>query len=1089
MEKHLTLRDILTRPVVTTTAERPALAALETMRERRISALVVVEGDRPAGIFTERDAVLLASRHRDPQSVTVGEVMSKPPLTAPVDTEYREAYRFINERGVRHLIVVDDQGRLAGIVSESNFLDHLGYEYLVRLKEVGAVMNRRVVTLPEEASTEEAVQLMARHRMSCVVIERSGRPVGILTERDVVRLAQQNLSALATPVGEVMTAPIRTALTSDPLDATVQRMHGLGVRRLVVVDAEGQLVGLVTRHDVTQALYGRHIEQLRETIAHLREELARQPDRLFRYLVDHTADAMLVSDAADGRIVEANDQACSYLGYSREEILALRVPDISRSFETSTWEEQVALVRSTGRRLVQTEHRRRDGVLVPTEVSLRYAPGEPNDYVVGVMRDISERQRFLAELAESEARLRVLIEAVPDAVQFKDGEGRWLVANSVCLDLFGLPESMRHGLTDAEIGERVPALQKAMAACLASDEEAWASAATHHTEEVVIGADGRKTYWDVIKVPLFHADGRRRALVVVSRDVTARQEAETELRLAASVFKSSREGIAITDAEARILDVNDAFCRITGYPRDEVVGQNPRLLRSGLHGEPFYETMWGSIRDHGFWSGEVWNRRRDGSTYLETLTITAVKDAKGDVTYYVGIFSDITVLKQHERQLEQIAHYDALTGIPNRVLLADRMRQAIAQAKRDGGCLAVGYLDLDGFKPINDRYGHEAGDRLLVEIARRLKATLRDSDTVARLGGDEFVFLMAGNGKSECCTTYMERILGAITRPVDLQGHAVTISASVGVTLFPQDDGDPDMLLRHADQAMYQAKQNGRNRFHLYDPEHDRRARSHHEAFVRIQAGLATGEFELQYQPKVNMRSGRVIGAEALVRWRHPEYGLLPPAEFLPVIENSELDGILGDWVLRTALDQMQIWQEQGLDLEISVNISAYHLQQANFPDRLVELLAAHPRVPSRRLQLEVLETTALQDMAGVSDIMRHCRAQGVSFALDDFGTGYSSLTYLKRLPAESLKIDQSFVRDMLADPEDLAIIQGVVALARAFGHQIIAEGVETAEHGLRLLELGCELAQGYGIAKAMPAAELAGWVATWRADPRWLKA
>jgi EAL domain-containing protein (putative c-di-GMP-specific phosphodiesterase class I) len=322
-----------------------------------------------------------------------------------------------------------------------------------------------------------------------------------------------------------------------------------------------------------------------------------------------------------------------------------------------------------------------------------------------------------------------------------------------------------------------------------------------------------------------------------------------------------------------------------------------------------------------------------------------------------------------------------------------------------------------------------------------------------------------------------------------LAGHSVSISASIGVTLYPEDDNDPDTLLRHADQAMYQAKQGGHNRYHLYDPEHDRRAKSHLEAFARIKQALTAGEFELHYQPKVNMREGSVIGAEALIRWRHPTHGLMPPGEFLPIIENSELDSAIGEWVLGTALTEMQTWQEMGLDFQISVNISAHHLQQEDFIQRLAETLAAHPAVPPGRLQLEVLETAALEDMAGVSEIMRLCRAKGVSFALDDFGTGYSSLTYLKRLPAETLKIDQSFIRDILEDPEDLAIVQGIIALSKAFGHSVVAEGVETAEHGLMLLRLGCELAQGYGIARPMPAAELPEWVRTWRPDPRWLAA
>jgi diguanylate cyclase (GGDEF)-like protein/PAS domain S-box-containing protein len=762
------------------------------------------------------------------------------------------------------------------------------------------------------------------------------------------------------------------------------------------------------------------------------------------------------------------------------------VPDISRSFETTVWEKQSDQVRQHGRLLAQTEHWRKDGSQVPTEVALRYVPGEPHDYIIGIMRDIRERRQAEMALAEREAQLRTLIEAVPDSVQFKDGRGRWLIANSICLRTFDLQDKEWQGRSDADISLRYPELSAALTGCTTSDEAAWLAGKLYRTEEAIADHDGQPAYWDVIKVPLFNDDGSRRALVVVSRDITLYRKAEQGLRLAASVFQASREGIAISDAKANLLDVNEAFCRITGYDRDEVIGQNPRILKSGLHDESFYRSMWQTVIERGFWSGEIWNRRKDGRLYPELLTITAVRNPAGDTTQYVGIFTDITVLKQHEKQLERIAHYDALTGIPNRVLLADRMHQAIAQTDRDGNSMAVGYLDLDGFKPINDRFGHEAGDRLLVEVAMRLKNVLRSTDTVARLGGDEFVFLLIGVDKVDDWTETLQRILESITRPMALAGQSVSISASIGVTLYPEDDDDPDTLLRHADQAMYQAKEGGRNRYHLYDPEHDRRAKSHREAFARIKQALAANEFELHYQPKVNMRSGKVIGAEALIRWRHPIHGLMPPGEFLPVIENSDLDSAIGEWVLSTALSQMQAWQEQGFDLQISINVSAHHLQQENFMQQLVDALLAHPAVPPGRLQLEILETAALEDIAGISDIMRRCLARGVTFALDDFGTGYSSLTYLKRLPAETLKIDQSFVRDILEDPEDLAIVQGVIALSKAFGHTVIAEGVETAGHGLLLLRLGCELAQGYGIAKAMTASDLPQWLRTWQPDPRW---
>ncbi len=570
-------------------------------------------------------------------------------------------------------------------------------------------------------------------------------------------------------------------------------------------------------------------------------------------------------------------------------------------------------------------------------------------------------------------------------------------------------------------------------------------------------------------------------------DITESKQAEAKLQLAANVFSHAREGIMITNTQGDILDVNATFSFITGYSRDEVIGRNPRVLNSGRHDQAFFDAMWRDLRKQGHWSGEVWNRRKNGEVFAVMQTVSAVQDSEGNTQQYVSLFSDITPLKEHEQQLEFIAHYDALTGLPNRVLLADRLQQAMVQTQRRNLQLAVTYLDLDGFKAINDNHGHDAGDQLLVTVASRMDQVLRDGDTLARLGGDEFVAILLDLPNIEASVPLLTRLLTAASQPVHVGDLEMQVSASIGVTFYPQSEEEgADQLLRQADQAMYQAKLAGKNRYHIFDTDQDRNVRGHRESLDRIQIGLNDGEFLLYYQPKVNMRSGRIVGAEALIRWQHPERGLLSPAAFLPVIEEHVLAVEVGEWVIDTALTQLEIWQAAGLHIPVSVNVGARQLQQTNFVARLSALLANHPQIKPSDLELEVLETSALEDIAQVSRVMHACREIGVSFALDDFGTGYSSLTYLKRLPAFQLKIDQSFVRDMLDDPEDLAILEGVLGLASAFRRQAIAEGVESIEHGVMLLQLGCELAQGYGIARPMPASELPAWCATWRTDPTW---
>jgi diguanylate cyclase (GGDEF)-like protein/PAS domain S-box-containing protein len=571
-------------------------------------------------------------------------------------------------------------------------------------------------------------------------------------------------------------------------------------------------------------------------------------------------------------------------------------------------------------------------------------------------------------------------------------------------------------------------------------------------------------------------------------DISVRKLAESRLQMAANVFTHAREGIVISDAAGCIVDVNETFTAITGYTREESLGQSPQaLMASGRQSDEFYAAQSRALQAAGYWSGEVWNRRKDGELYVEMLTISVVRDTEGGVQNFVSLFSDVTALKAQQRQLEHIAHYDALTGLPNRVLLADRLQQSMVQCQRRQQFLGVAFLDLDGFKSVNDQYGHDLGDQLLIELAHRMKAALRDGDTLARFGGDEFVAVLAGLESPQDCEAVLVRLLSAAADQITLGELALKVSASVGVTIYPQDAADADVLLRHADQAMYVAKQSGKNRYHLFDVAHDAAVKTQVESLDHIRGALSRREFVLFYQPKVNMRQGLVVGAEALIRWQHPERGLLAPGAFLPVIEDHPIGVEVGEWVIATALQQMADWQATGLDIPVSVNIGARQLQQPDFYSTMGRLLAAQPALASGKLELEVLETSALEDIARVSQAMHRCRALGVRFALDDFGTGYSSLTYLKRLPAEQIKIDQSFVRDMLTDADDLAIVQGVIGLANAFRREVIAEGVESIAHGTALLSLGCELAQGYRIARPMPAADLPGWVAQWRPDPAWL--
>ncbi len=468
------------------------------------------------------------------------------------------------------------------------------------------------------------------------------------------------------------------------------------------------------------------------------------------------------------------------------------------------------------------------------------------------------------------------------------------------------------------------------------------------------------------------------------------------------------------------------------------------------------------------------------------LSMALKPAARGRPAGFVVIARDITQKHAQQRQLEHIAHYDALTSLPNRSLLSDRLSQAMANSLRSGLNVAVVFLDLDGFKAVNDTHGHEVGDQFLMAVSQRLKAALREGDTLARIGGDEFVAVLVGLEDASGCVPVLQRLLHAAADPATVAGIALQVSASLGVTLFPQDAADADQLMRHADHAMYQAKQGGKNRYHLFDVESDTAVKTQTGKLSRFAQALRDDELVLHYQPQINMRTGELVGVEALVRWQHPDDGLLAPGYFLPVVEGKPLASELDEWVLDHAFAQLAAWQEQGFGVPVSVNVCAASLQKQGFVHRLVQRLAAYPTLAHELIKLEMLETSALEDMAGTAGVMRACSNIGVKFALDDFGTGYSSLTYLRRLPAAQLKIDQSFVRDMLEDPDDMAIVQGILGLADAFKLEAIAEGVETIAHGEYLLGLGCQLAQGYGIARPMPADQLQAWATNWVQPASW---
>jgi len=817
---------------------------------------------------------------------------------------------------------------------------------------------------------------------------------------------------------------------------------------------------------------------------------AEKKEKWLNTIMNSMGDGVITTDF-EGNVTRINPVAENLTGWLFSDAIGLSLKKIFPIIDATTREtieNPVDKVIATGETAYLTNHSTliaKDGS--EHQIADSAAPIiDADNNILGmvlVFNDVTDSYRIREELKLSQQRLLLHWQEAPLGIIEWDLEFKLLNLNPAAEQMFGFSkdELLNRHITEKILSGSTRKTADEISQQLINKTGGWRSRNKHITK------GGLDIICEWYNSALVNDEGDVIAFSSLVMDVTKSQIAEDKLRLSARVFTDTKEGIMITNAQATIINVNPAFSDITGYSSDDAIGKNCNILSSGKHEPEFYTRIWKTLKENGDWQGEVWNRTKKGKVYAELLSISSILDDDNSVLQYVGIFTDITDSKEQQATLQHMAHYDVLTQLPNRVLLADRFTQALAHSKRKNRLLAVCFLDLDNFKPINDTYGHKIGDQLLVDVSLRIQKIIRHEDTVSRQGGDEFVLLLGDMESLYHCEQMLQRIIEALAEPYHINDYSLLVTASIGVSLYPNDKSDLDTLMRHADQAMYQAKQAGRNRYYFFNTEQDSKNVQKHHRLKEIQQALYNNEFCLYYQPKVNMKTGNVFGAEALIRWIHPEKGIVFPLEFLPIIEGTQLELLIGHWVINEALKQLSCWGK--LDIEISVNISSYHLQQVSFVTDLEKALSLFPNVKPESLQLEILESSALGDLNTVNTILRSCiHDLGVKVALDDFGTGYSSLTHLRNLPAKTIKIDQTFVRDILDDPNDHAIIEGIIGLANAFNRKIIAEGVETTEHGLMLIIMGCYEAQGYGIAKPISENKFLSWLDEYKPNQQWVE-
>ncbi len=947
--KHTKLRSIISGKVVTIKPHTLLGEALEIMASKSVSSLIIVdEAIRPIGIFTEHDALsCIAAKHS--KKIPLSNVMTHGVITVTLDEDIHDAYAVMSARGFRHIVVVDNQGVLAGLASQGDFLRHIGLEQFGKFKVTKEVMNKSLLMIDTSLTLEEAAQQMNERGVDYAIVMEKGFPKGLINERDITLWIAKNGDA-RTAIDALYHIDYPMIYESTPLQEAAVMMEQHGVHQLIVIDDEETLVGLLGRDEVLQAIHGGYFEYLIK-------------------LVDEKSAAM----------------------------------------------NQLAL-----------------------------------------------KQKIFEDQA---VFLRTLINTIPDLIWMKDLEGKYLACNPMFERLYGAKESEMLGKDDFNFvdSELAEFFRK-------NDRKAIEAGGSRTNEEFLTFADGSyEGLFDTVKTPMKNLQGEVIGVLGIARDITARKEKELEIQ---KVQELSHVGTWEWDILHDEFTGSDEVYRIFSIPIGQKVSLEALLaLIFNEDRQAFRQEMMKML------SGQVPEfsyRIMDGFGSVKWLESSATTFFDKDNQPYkaIGLTRDVTERVLHEKKLEILANNDVLTGLANRPFLLSHLQNAIDKALRDNRMIALLLFDLDRFKDVNDSFGHQAGDELLICVAQRFKERMREGDLIGRLGGDEFAVVLDNLTRIEDAGRIAEEMIAALGVEYDLGGGvSVHVGASTGIVISPNHGIDAQELLQFADAALYRSKDEGRGTYRYYTDEMTEAARKRVECETQLRRAIENEEFEVYYQPQVHMATGRIVGAEALVRWNDPVRGIISPVLFIPLAEETGLIGAIGEWVLNETCRQGKVWMDAGHRLTLAVNVSAHQMRHQDIP-RIVDQALKKSGYKAEHLELELTESALMDREEELVEVLHILRARGIRLAIDDFGTGYSSLSYLKRFPIDVLKIDKSFVDDIPFEEDDMAIVTAIIAMGKALGFQILAEGTERQEQIDFLMERGCTMYQGYFKSKPVPAAE-----------------